>query len=136
MEELYRGHKPETEADWQDTDGDKDKIDLAELAKWVEWLVTTYQLYTQIRPCWPLHPGAIQILEALRLGRLMAEDAESFVLITWHQALDGMIEMAGQRMSACRGDKHEPEITQVWHSWIDQVETDGITIKSPRPKKN
>ena len=138
MEELQQGKHHQTDEEWQDMDKDEDEdtIDLDELAEWVEWLVKTYQLHSQIRPCWVLHPGAIQVLEALRLGRLAAEDQENFALITWHQAMPGLVDMAAQRMSACRSDRHEPEISQSWQSWVEQAETDRITIKSPRPPED
>ena len=133
MEELQRGHETKAEDEWQEMAEDEDEIDLNELAEWVEWLVKTYQLHSQIRPCWVLHPGAIQVLDALRQGRYKAEDQGDFALVTWHQALAGLVDMAAQRMSACRGDRHEPEIKQSWKSWVEQAETDRITIKSPRP---
>ncbi len=136
MKELNPGKHHQTDEDWQDTDEDEDTINLDELAEWVEWLVQTYQLHSQIRPCWPLHRGAIQVLEALRQGRYKAEDQGDFALITWHQALAGLVDMASQRMSACRSDRHEPEISQSWKSWTAQVESDRVTTKSPRPPED
>lgn len=136
MKELNPGAHHQAEDEWQDMDEDKDEIDLNELAEWVEWLVKTYQLHSQIRPCWPLHPGAIQVLEALRQGLYQAENQSGFALVTWHQALAGLVDMAAQRMSACRGDRHEPEISQSWKSWTAQAETDRVTTKSPRPPED
>ena len=136
MKELNPGAHHQADEEWQEMAEDEDEIDLDELAEWVEWLVTTYQFYAQIRPCWPLHKGAIQVLDALRQGRHRAEDQGDFALITWHQALGGMVDMAAQRMSACRGDRHEPEISQSWKSWVEQAETDRITTKSPRPPED
>ncbi len=136
MEELNPGEHHQAEQEWQESPQDEDTINLDELAEWVEWLVKTYQLHSQIRPCWPLHPGAVQVLEALRLGRIAAENQKNFALITWHQALAGLVDMASQRMSACRSDRHEPEINQSWQSWVEEAESSHPTIKSPRPPED
>ena len=65
--------------------------DWAELARWVDWLVSTYDLLNSdtVRPCWPAHRGVSEELAALRSAWRYAaarsggpEPTED--LITWH----------------------------------------------------
>lgn len=41
---------------------------LKELATWVDWLRSTFELHNQIPPCWYRHPAVIEHLTALYVG--------------------------------------------------------------------
>lgn len=66
--------------------------DWADLAEWVDWLMTHYDIPRgqRIAPCWPAHPGVVEELAALRSSwRVVAKHAApgvkpSVEMINWH----------------------------------------------------
>ncbi|MFI8105403.1 hypothetical protein [Streptomyces sp. NPDC086023] len=49
---------------------------MRELAVWVDWLRTTFELHNQLAPCWYRHPAVVEHLTALYAGWLRTYAAE------------------------------------------------------------
>lgn len=90
-----------------------------QLADWVAWLVSTYELAELIPPCWTQHPAAAEELAALRTSRIAAESGEdSDALLRWHERLGPAIARVHGHAASCRLDTHEPpaELDPRWQS--------------------
>lgn len=64
----------------------------SELAVWLDWLVTTYDLQPShtVLPCWPAHPGAVEELAALHISWRQAATAgraakPTDAMAVWHE---------------------------------------------------
>jgi len=84
------GAEPEPKG-WADRATGKD---WKQLAGWVDWLVTSYDLLLSrsVLPCWPTHRGVVEELAALRTSWRAATKADqakdpSDALAQWHEGL-------------------------------------------------
>jgi len=85
---AYSAHTPATDQlawGWTVRATEPDWINLAD---WVDWLVTAYDLRPArtVLPCWPAHPGVTEELAALHSAWAVAaaQDAPGDAMVLWH----------------------------------------------------
>lgn len=83
---------------------------LHELADWVKWLRTRYELHNDIPSCWYRHPPVLERLTALYAGYARTYIAPSpgrdHAEIEWIQALNSMVPQL--KRPSCSGGHQDP----------------------------
>lgn len=95
---------------WEALDPEVRQDRLRALARWVDWVTTTYELADQIPPCWYRHPGAVARLTAAWVAwlRTYVEDGpgRATALVEFHDALDRMVATLGLPKKCRQGLHH------------------------------
>ena len=79
--------------DWAHLDDEGAADTWADLAEWVEWLVTRYDLGDELPPCWWAHPPITEELTALWvawLGAYRHPEAGWDRPLNWHKELESV----------------------------------------------
>lgn len=79
----------------------------AEVARWVRWLVGTYQLEEVVQPCWERHDALVEELTALYVAWAGAwsGDERPDQAVVWHSQLSAAHERLKRWQGACRPDR-------------------------------
>ncbi|MFD6278466.1 hypothetical protein ACFWFI_23305 [Streptomyces sp. NPDC060209] len=108
---------------------------LRELAEWVDWLRTTFELHNRIPPCWYRHLPVAEHLTALYVGWIRTYAGEQvpgreLAEVDWINALYGLTPRL--QLAACATGTHEapPPLPQERRGAADEFEAFLQTSRS------
>ncbi|MFG2296435.1 hypothetical protein [Streptomyces sp. NPDC048603] len=95
---------------WAAMEPTERRIRLTELAGWVEWLRTTFELHNTITHCWYRHPAVVEHLTALYAGWMRtyageAEPARELAEADWISTLHAFTPRL--KLPACATGTHQ-----------------------------
>jgi hypothetical protein len=114
--------------EWHDMTPGQLTAEWSGLRAWVRWLTGRYELTVEDRlpPCWPLHPGLVEELYALRAWRAeiysSGEAGTGQAARYWHAELRAVIQAATTVYAAgCRtGHRGAAELAGVRHDLLEE----------------
>jgi len=115
-------------AEWHDMSSGQLTAEWYELRAWVAWLRDRYELTVEERlpRCWPLHPGLIEELSALRAWRAeiwsSGQPGTGQAALYWHSELRRVIQAATTVYAAgCRtGHRGPPGLVRIRREVMDE----------------
>ncbi|MET9933811.1 MULTISPECIES: hypothetical protein [unclassified Streptomyces] len=128
---------------WADMEPAEREQRLTELVTWVDWLVETFELRSQVARCWYRHPRLIEHLSALFIGwvRTYAGDPTKLSVraeIDWIKELHALVPRLNS--ASCQNKHIDPppqlsSMAQAFDVWLAETDRPFLDASRSHPAK-